>query len=83
MRDLHEHAAAVAGLRVGTDGAAMIEVQEDLQTHLDNRMGLAALHIGDKAYAAGIFFKRWIVRAGGRGKPRIAQHIRFRRRHHL
>jgi hypothetical protein len=31
VRNLHQHAAAVAGLRVGADRAAMIEIEQDLQ----------------------------------------------------
>ena len=30
VRDLHQHSAAVTRLGVGTDGAAMIEIEQDL-----------------------------------------------------
>lgn len=54
MRDLGEDAAAVAKLGIGTDRAAMVEIVQDLQALLDDRMGLAVLHVGDEADAAGV-----------------------------
>ena len=41
MRDLDEDAGAVAGERVGTHGAAMLEVLEDVERVLDELMRLA------------------------------------------
>ena len=72
MRDLHQHAAAVAGFRIGADGAAMIEIEQDLKTHLDDRMRLAIVHIGDEADAAGVMFVPRVVEPLRRGKPGIA-----------
>ncbi len=55
-RDLDEDAGAVAHQRIGADGAPMVEVFQDLQALLDDRVALAALHMGDEADAAGIVF---------------------------
>ena len=77
MRDLDEHTAAVAGLRICADGAAMVEVQEDLQSHFDNVMGLAALHIGDKADAAGVFFEGGIIKSLRIRQAGVAHALRF------
>ena len=63
MRDLDQHAAAVAGLRVGAHGAAMIEVVENLQALLDDDVRLAVLHVGDEADAAGVLLIGRIVKA--------------------
>ena len=65
MRDLSEDAAAVAHLRVGADGAAMVEVLEDLQTLLDDGVGAAVMHVGDEADAAGILLPRRVVQPLG------------------
>ncbi len=54
VRDLDERAAAVAELGVGPGGAAVVEVDEDLQALLQDVMRLAVPHVGDEADAAGI-----------------------------
>ena len=61
MRRLDQHAAAVAGLRVRPDGAAMIEIEQDFEALLDDRVGLAVLQVGHEADAAGVTFGRGIV----------------------
>ena len=61
MRDLDEDAAAVAELGIGADGAAMVEIVQDLQALLDDGVGLAVLHVGDEADAAGILLHRRVV----------------------
>jgi hypothetical protein len=61
MRHLHEHACAVAGERVGADGAAMGQVFQDLQTGLDDRVARARLQVGDEADAAAILVSLRIV----------------------
>ncbi len=57
MRDLDENAGTVAGQRVGADGAAVLEVLQDLQRVFDDLVRLAALHVGDEADAACIAFE--------------------------
>ncbi len=54
MRDLHQDAGAVAGERVGARGAAMGQIDEDLEAVLDDAVARAALQIGDEADATGI-----------------------------
>jgi hypothetical protein len=38
VRHLHQDAGAVAGARIGADGAAMLEIAEDRQCVLDHLM---------------------------------------------
>ena len=61
MRNLHEDAGAVAGKRVGADGAAMGQILEDLETVLDDLVARPRLQVGDEADAAGIVFSLRIV----------------------
>ena len=63
VRDLNEHAGAVAGQRVGAHRAAVLEVGEDLERVGDDLMRLAALEVGDEADAAGIVLVRRVVKA--------------------
>ena len=55
VRDLHQHAGAVAHLRVSADGTAMLEVVENLQPVLDDAVGLLVLEVDDEADAARVF----------------------------
>ena len=68
VRDLGQHAAAVAERRVRAGGAAMIEIDQDLQPLLDDRMALAVVEIGDEADAAGIVLVGGVVEADRTGK---------------
>ena len=72
MRNLDEHAAAVAGFRIGTDRAAMIEIEQDFETLLDDRMRFAVLHVGNEADAAGIVLAPRVVKALRRVHRRIS-----------
>ena len=72
MRDLDEHAAAVAGLRIGTDRAAVIEIEQNFEALLDERMRFAVLHVGNEADAAGIVLAPRIVKALRRVHRRIS-----------
>ncbi len=67
VRDLHQDAGAVAGARVGADGAAMLEIAEDAQRVRDDRVRLLALDVGDEADAAAVLLKARIVQAFGFG----------------
>ncbi len=85
VRNLHQHAAAVAGLGVGPGGAAMVEVQQDLETHAHDVVGLGVVHVGDEADAAGVVLLGRIVEPVGLGNAGIAHddiaaHARVRRR---
>ena len=71
MRNLDQHAAAVTRLRIGADGATMVEIEQNLETHADNFMRLAIVHVGHETDAASIMFMiRRIKTLGGR-QPRI------------
>ena len=68
VRDLHQHAGAVAHQRVGADRAAMRQVLEHGEAVLDDLVRLHALHVGDEADAAGVVLVARIVEAL-RGQP--------------
>ena len=53
VRDLHENAASVPELGVGPDGAAMIQIEQYLQAHLNDVVALRIMQIGDEADQAG------------------------------
>jgi hypothetical protein len=61
VRDLHEDAGAVAGARVGADRAAVLEVAEDGERVLDQRVRALALDVGDEANPARSLRERRIV----------------------
>ena len=63
MRDLHEHAGAIAGERIGADRTAMLEVLQDAQRVPDDRVRLAPFHVRDEADAASIVLVRGVVEA--------------------
>ncbi len=61
VRNLDQDAGAVAGARIGADGAAMLEIAEDRQGVLDDLVRFFSFDVGDKADAAGAFAERRIV----------------------
>ena len=61
MGDLSENAASVAERGIGPDRAAMVEIDQNLQTLLQDFVRLAVLHVGDEADAAGIVLLRGVV----------------------
>ena len=69
VRDLQEHAATIARLRVGPGGASMVEVEEDLQPHAHQVVRLPVVHVGDEADAAGIMLLGGVVEALGVRQP--------------
>src|SRR5262249_24457973 len=79
VRDLHQNAGAVAGARVGADGAAMLEVANELERVLDQLVRLLVLDVGEEADAAGIPLQRRIEQPLRRRKagtpPRLAAPI--------
>ncbi len=77
VRDLHQDAGAVAGARIGADGAAMLEIAENADRIGDDLMRLLALDVGDEADAAGILLQAEVVEALGRRTPGVlARHFR-------
>ena len=63
VRHLHENAGAVAGVLLAAAGAAVLQVNEDLQRIADDVVRLAVLEIDDEADAAGIVLVARIVQA--------------------
>lgn len=61
--DLDGDAGSVARARIAAAGSAVGEVDEDLNTLLDDVVGRDALEIGDKAHATGIFFMSGVIQA--------------------
>ena len=63
VRNLNQHARAVAHERIGPDRTAMGQVLQHEQAVLDDLMGLLAFHMGDKADTAGIVLIARVVKA--------------------
>src|SRR3984893_11030937 len=53
MRDLNQHAAAIARLGVGADRAAMIEIAQNLEAHGDNFVRPASAQVRDETEPPG------------------------------
>ena len=75
MRNLHEDAGAVAGKRVGADGAAMGQILQDLEALLDDFVARPGLQVGDEADAAGIVFSLWIVKSLRRRRQSLPREL--------
>src|SRR5690606_13480020 len=61
VRHLQEHASAVAGVRLGAAGPAVIEIRQDLEPLLQDLVRFSAFRIDDEADAAGVMFICWVV----------------------
>ena len=68
MWNLHQHAAAIAGLGVRANRAAMIEIEQDLKAHLNDVMRLAVMEVGHETDPASVMF----IRAANRVPARRA-----------
>ena len=75
VRNLHEDAGAVAGKRVGADGAAMGQILQDLEALLDDFVARPGLQVGDEADAAGIVFSLWIVESLRRRRQSLPREL--------
>ena len=71
VRDLGQHAAAVAERRIRAHRAAMVEVDQNLQALFEDVVRLAVLHVGHEADAAGIVLLGGIVERLGRRRQRV------------
>ena len=78
MRDLGQHAATVAERRIRAHRAAVVEVDQDLQTLFEDVVRLAVLHVGDEADAAGIMLLGGIVEPLRRRRQRVPARIGLR-----
>ena len=67
--NLHQQSGAIAHQRISANGAAMSEVFEHKQTVFDYLMRLDALHVGNKANAAGIMLIARIIKTLCLRKP--------------
>ena len=65
MGNLRQNAGAVAGQRIAAAGAAMRQVDQDLQARADDLVALLAVHVDDEADAAGVVLVGRIVQALG------------------
>ena len=63
VRDLDQYACAVAHQRIGPNGTAVVEVDQDFQTIADDLMGFTPLDVGNEAYAARVVLVTRIVKA--------------------
>ena len=54
VRNLNQNARAIAGLRIAAAGAAMRQIDQNLNALQDDVVRLPALDIGDKADAASV-----------------------------
>ena len=61
VRHLHEDAGAVAGVLLAAAGAAVLQVEQDLERLADDVVRLAVLQVDDEADAAGIVLVARIV----------------------
>jgi len=60
---MDQDAGAIAHQLVGTHGAAVVDVLEDLERLGDDRVGLVSLDVGHEAQAAGVMLLRGVVQA--------------------
>ena len=67
VRDLDQDAGAVAGVDLASAGAAVLEVEQDLQPVFDDIRGLTAPHVDDEADATGIVLVTWVIETLGTG----------------
>ena len=75
VRNLHQDAGAVAGKRVGADGAAMGQVLQDLEAVLDDFVARPGLQVGDEADAAGIVLALRIVESLRRRRQSLPREL--------
>ena len=61
VRNLDQHAGAIAGFRIAAAGAAVRQVDENLDALDDDVVRFLALDVGDEADTAGIVFVARVV----------------------
>ena len=59
--NLNQNAGAVAGLGIATAGPAVGEVNENLNSLLDDVVALVAADAGHESHTACIVLERWII----------------------
>jgi hypothetical protein len=63
VRNLNQHTGAVAGLRIAAAGAAVGQVDQDLNALLNDGVSLLSADAGYKADAAGVVLGRRVIEA--------------------
>ncbi len=63
VRHLDQNTGAVAGIGLAAAGAAMFQIDQDLQGVLNDLMALAVLEIGDEADAARVMLVARIIKS--------------------
>src|SRR6266404_9852652 len=63
MRNLQKNSGSITSILFATTGAAMLEIQQDLNCFFDDAVGLSPLNVHDKAGTAGIMLLPRIVQA--------------------
>ena len=71
MGNLRQHAAAIAQRLIRAGGTAMIQVDENLQPLLQNRMAFAIVEVRHKADSAGIMLVRRVIKPLRLGQKRV------------
>jgi hypothetical protein len=59
--NLNQNACAIAHQWIGAHGTPMVEVFQDQQTLLDDRVAFLAFDVGDETDAASVVLVLWIV----------------------
>ena len=62
VRELNQNTRAVPGFRVAAAGSAMLQIQQNLQTPLDDMVGAFAADVDNKAQTTGIVFMGWMIK---------------------
>jgi hypothetical protein len=66
MRNLNQDSGAVTGFRIAPTRSTVGEIDENLDSLLDDLMALLTANAGDKTHAASVVFVRWVVKTLGR-----------------
>ncbi len=62
VRNLDQQPRAVASFRITPTGAAVRQVDQNLNALLNNLVALLPANAGDKAHAASVVLVRWIIK---------------------
>ena len=61
--DLNQQAGAIAHQRIGANGPAVIQIDQDFEALADDLVRLSPLHVGNEANAARIVLVRRVIKA--------------------
>ena len=81
MGELDEHAGPVAGCRVGSGGAAVLEIVESLEREIDDLVAGVAVQARDAGNTAGVVLEASVVKTGGAGRRHRPRRRGFRAAH--